>query len=544
MVNEYTTYNMRSIRYEIGVLTLSLIISLTFYFPTFEYGMVSDFLGWIIKYRAGNLSDFIHSFGYNGLHPFFHLINYTFYKLFGLNAFYWYVFFGVLHGVNGYLVFKIAYRIANHIKQPPLLTAATAGLLFLLIPYQVEPVTWKACLHYLMSVCLFSVGFLNLFRWIDTRKRMYYFFHHLSFILALLTLEIALASPFIYASYFLIMILLKSVNLKARDYLFKVGLPHLVLLIVYFLSNYWLLGDLVGHYGAEKHLAFDVEQVLGSSWSYFIKYAGLMHFFPDSIQGWFYGASAKWWMIGACILAIPISIVVWKGKKTHLKIAWVAIAAFFMGLVPIITLWFNDLTLYENDRYGYFSSIHFCLFVAFLLSRLSFKWKLSLSGLFLVINLIFLGKMLTYAYEAGTIAKALLDDYEWEDRDVLFMAIPQNYNGLYMYGNYDAEATTFKRSLELLKKKKIAGTMKDVASFNMKRITDRVDINQEGPNLYKAGIAQGGTWFWRAGLGLTDFENDLMKVNLEGWYYMVEVKDTATDYLYLSVKDGTWTTLE
>ncbi len=178
---------MRSIRFEIGVLTLSLIVSLTFYFPTFEYGMVSDFLGWILKYREGGWPDIIHSFNYNGLHPFFHLVNFSFYKLFGLNAFCWYVFFGILHGVNGYLVFKIAYRIARHIEQPPLLTAATAGLLFLLIPYQMEPVTWKACLHYLMSVCLFSIGFLNLFRWADSRKKIYLLFYFFSFILALLT---------------------------------------------------------------------------------------------------------------------------------------------------------------------------------------------------------------------------------------------------------------------------------------------------------------------------------------------------------------------
>ncbi len=340
------------------------------------------------------------------------------------------------------------------------------------------------------------------------------------------------------------MILLKNVNLTIRDYVIKVATPHLTLLVLYFLTNVWVLGDVIGHYGAEEHLSFDIGQVMATSWSYFIKYVGLMHFFPDSIQGWFYGASAKWWMIVACIAAIPISVIMWRGQKTHLKIAWIALATFFMGLVPIITLWFNNLTLYENDRYGYYASVHFCLFMAFLLSRLPFKWKLSLSGLFLIVNLIFLGKMLTFGYEAGTIAKSLLDDYQWEDRDVLFLGIPQNYNGLYMYGNYDAEATTFKRSLEILKDKEITGSMKDVASFNMKRITDKVDINKQDGNTYKSGIAQGGTWFWRKGLGLTNFENDLLKVDLEGWYYTVEVKDTTTDYLYLSVRDGTWITLE
>lgn len=535
---------MRSIRYEIGVLTLSLIISLTFYFPTFEYGLVSDYLGWMMKYQQGSWSDVINSFHYQGLHPFFHLINYTFFKLFGFHSYWWYIAFGALHGINGYLVFKIAYRIATHLRQPPLLTAATAGLLFLLIPYQMEVVTWKACLHYLMSVCLFSIGFLNLFRWSDSKRNIFLIFHHISFILALLTLEIALASPFIYATYFLLLIYLKRVDLSYRSYLLKVGIPHLVLLILFFIGNSIVLGELVGHYGAEKHLNFQVGQVLDNSWSYFIKYVAFMHFFPDAIQQWFYGAYAKWWMIAGLLISVPLSIKIWKGEKNHLKVAWVALAAFFMGLVPIITLWFNDLTLYENDRYGYYASIHFCLFFAFLLSRLTLKRKLLLTGIYLVINLTFLGKMLTYGNEAGTLCDNLLDDYKWENRDVVFMGIPQNYNGLYMYGNYDAEATSFKRSLELLRGKKITGSMTDVAHFNMKRMTDRVDINKIGNYTYKGAIAQGGTWFWRKSLGLTDFENDKVKVDLDGWYYTMEVKDTVTDYLYLSVKDGTWSIVE
>ena len=535
---------IRSIRYEIGVLTLSLMVSLTFYFPTWEYGMVSDFLGWMLKYKNGDWSDVISSFGYHGLHPFFHLINFSFWKIFGLSTFSWYLFFSILHGVNGYLVFKIAYRISNHLQRPALLTAATAGLLFLLIPYQMEVVTWKACMHYLIAVCLFCIGFLNLFRWADSGRLIYVCFHHIAFFLGLMTLEIHLASPFIYAAYFLVFIHLGKVALSYKKYLTYIGLPHLVFLISYFGANVLLLGEVVGHYGAEQHLQFDPDLIFSNSWHYFIKYAGFMHFFPDAVQHWFYGAYAKWWMILACIIAVPITIKVWKSGRPVSVTAVITLAAFFMGLVPVITLWFNDLTLYENDRYGYFASIHFTLFIAFTLSLIQKKRRLVLTAIFLSINVIFLGRMLTFGYEAGTICKNLLDDYKWEGEDVLFMAAPQNYNGLYMYGNYDAQSTSFKRSLELLREKEITGSMADVAHFNMKRITDRVDLSWTDDQKIKAGIAQGGTWFWRKGLGLKDTETNDFIIDLESWFYTLEMKDTATSYIYLTVKAGSWEALK
>ena len=59
---------------------IAILISLLLYWKSSNYGLVTDYMGWLNKYRAGDWTDIIHCFNYPGLHQFFHLINYTIYK--------------------------------------------------------------------------------------------------------------------------------------------------------------------------------------------------------------------------------------------------------------------------------------------------------------------------------------------------------------------------------------------------------------------------------------------------------------------------------
>jgi hypothetical protein len=534
------------IRYDVAVSLVAMLIATVFYLPTAQYGFVSDFLGWMVKYKEGSPADIPGSFGYRGLHPFFHLVNYSFFRFAGLSGFLWTLFFAMLHGVNGYLVFKVTFRMSELIKiKSATSIAIISSLIFLLNPYQVEVVTWKACLHYLMSMALFGYGFLLIIQWLDTKNPGKIWKHHLVFLLSMLTLEINLAAPFIFLAYVLVYVFTQQKVQDGKAYAKWFLLPHMIVLVSYFVANQLILGDIVGHYGAEQHLVFDPNLIAGNGLKYLSKYLFFIHFLGYETRQVIYGLCTNW----AVILPVTIGVIggLWyfiKKKKTKELLLACTLLAFLMALVPVITLWFNDQSLYENDRYGYYASFHMAFFMGILLSFFRRRIRWVFFTLLISLHLYFLGLMLTYTQEAGNLCHNLLEDYQWEERDVLFMGIPQNYNGLYMYGNYDGESISFRRSIELLKGKTISGSMQDVAHFNMKRPLDKVDITRIDEITYKAGIAQGGTWFWRKSRGLKDHETDIYSLKLDDWSYTITLKDTTTDYLFLAVKNGTWTTLE
>ena len=212
-----------------------------------------------------------------------------------------------------------------------------------------------------------------------------------------------------------------------------------------------------------------------------------------------------------------------------------------MAIFPIVNLWFNDLLWYENDRYGYFASFHFYFFITILLFAFRRKYLHLLIVPLLIVNLFFSIKMIVQINHAGKIYNNLINSYEWHNEDVAFVGIPQTYNGLYMFGNYDAEATSFKRAMELFGKKPITGRLTDISHFNMKRPADKIDIGIKDSVTLKIMHAQGGTWFWRNGKGLKNYESDDHKITLQGWYYDLELKsERARKMTYLSVVDGGW----
>lgn len=519
-----------------------LLLSLILYFPTYDYGMVSDFLGWMHKYRQGSWSDVPTVFGYPGLHQFFHLVNFGFYQIFALNHFSWYVFFAVLHGLNAYIIFLVFLRLTSIFQvRRNYWAALLAVAVFLVSPYQVEPVTWKACLHYLLSSGLHFASFYYLLVWYQKGYRLQYFVHLAFFVSALFTLEINLASPFIYLLIFGAIAYFKKSTSFLYQYLGKVFSLHVLLIIGYFLLNKWILGSYVGHYGAEQHLNFSPDLIISNGLKYLHKYGLLLHFLPYSLKHPIYHATTQWYYMFPLVIGIAVSLYFLMRKRNGQQILMaVGLLAFFMGIFPIVNLYFVDVMIFENDRYGYFASPYFYLFVGILCASFSRKWWKWIGIAYFFLHLIILGKMITYSWEASEIYHSLLDDYRWgPDDDVYILASPENYQGMYLFRNYDAQGTSLKRALEILKNKE-TGSITDIAQYNMHDIEDGVNVIQKDGK-FKVMQDGHGNWFWRKGLGLTQYETDQYSVEPNGWFYWLDITDNSLqNAILLTSHSGKW----
>jgi len=262
-------------------------ISLIAYYPARNAGIVTDFLGWLYKYIDGSYADVIHCFGYVGHHQFFHFVNFSIFKVIGVNHFAWYFIFALFHGVNGYLLYRFSEHWFKRWELQLPYASIFIALLFLLSPYQVETLTWKACFHYIMSVGFCLTGFIYLIRYLETAKQNDLIIIHVLFLCALFTLEINLATPFIY----LLFILADHYRASSGDlkkkvlYVFSL---QLLFIVLYFLLNKFSLGEWVGHYGEDDHLNFSPDLIFGNGVKHFVKHALLLHYFPYSIKEFVY----------------------------------------------------------------------------------------------------------------------------------------------------------------------------------------------------------------------------------------------------------------
>ncbi len=493
----------------------------------------------------------LNCFGYIGHHQFFHFINYTIFKLVGVSHFAWYFIFALFHGVNGFLLYLVSERWFKRWDLEISLGGIFIALLFILSPYQVETLTWKACFHYIMSVGMCLTAFLYLIRYLENTNRRDLLICHALFFCTLFVLEINLATPFI----FLLFILTDHYrnpegNLQKK--IIHVFLVQLVFVILYFLLNKLTLGAWVGHYGEEKHLNYSLDLIFGNGLKHFAKHLFLLHYFPFEIKEFAYNllGNPKIYIPSILVLIGIVGYVIkhFKSLSGYLQISSTSLTMFFMGIFPIVNLYFMYVIQHENDRYSYFAMPFFCIAIVSLISMLKFVPRYTTLGIYLLINTVILSAMITNAKYAGDGCKAMLENFPCERAEgkrVYFLAIPDNFNGMYMYRDFGENTTSFKESMDLLHAPACENVeYKTVAQYNFKYPSDIINAYFETENRVRVFIGQNGTWFWKDGVGLSDYETENFIVENKGWYFTVTFKDLSDTPLLLYPHGGEWKILE
>lgn len=505
-------------------------LALLVYWPTRHAGFVMDWLGWQYAYNRDGWAGVPGSFGYPGLHPVLHLGNYALYWLFGANSPVWYWIFAALHGLNAWLLARLALRLPLQVSaSQQIFIGIATGLLFVLSPYSAEVVVWRVCLHYLLSL-LFAL--LALHRTLDylamPQKRAWWQIQ-LFVLLALFTFEWSLVIPVLLLALVLVYFFGKNER-PPLPLLGRLFAPQVGLWALYFLLNKIKIGDWVGHYGADTHLNIQPQYMMANIMRYVVKQFAFVRSWEHNSKMPIIEGLADGWLFWTGTAVVLLAAAAWlfffRRWSARLQWAGAAFAWFFVALLPVSNLYFYALQNSENDRYGYFASGFGWLALVLLVSVLPKMLRsVVVVGLIGVSAWFLLGINRCWT-ESEKICAGLVNDFRWYDRDeVIILASPDNYLGVFMF-RIIGQINGFNEALELRRGEPFKGNMWEAVQFNVVSPTYAVTAEKDSTGLlYKVGFKQDGNWWWRNGIGATDYENDRYSFNMKQWHVEVKLKE-------------------
>lgn len=520
-----------------------IIFSLIVFWNTKDYGFVTDYLGWLIRYKEGGWKDILNCFGYPGLHQFFHLINFCLYKITDANIQAMGIIFICTHATVGYVSYRVFRLLLEQFDlEKSGIIALLAGVITTLSPYCVETITWDACYHYMLCTGLTLLSLKYLIDWQRTPRAGLLLVHLLLFVLALLTIELALVAPGIFVIYSTTIGLhYSSTKATVKRSLLLIAI-YLITISLYFILTKLTIGAWIGHYGAAQHLVFTPTLILGTLVKYLVKFSFWTHFWPFNPRQWVYGLFNNILIILPIILGIT-GLVIYQLRSNN-KSKWLmagSLICFAIALLPVLNLFFITVVPYENDRYSYYAAPYFYLFLTLGLSSLiKNNWALPVL-VFLAINCLFLRDMIGTARMAGNVSNGLTKSFRWENEEnVVLLCVPENLKGAYLFRDYSTNGITMRESLEWIGKKDFKGTFTNISQFNLTSDRDSVTVQALGPNKLQVNIASWGTWFWYKGNGLSAYETDDFKITPGELNFQLEIKDTTKQRTYLYTVGDQW----
>ncbi len=419
-----------------------LVLVFGLYSQTMNLGFYSDdYLG-INGYQTQGIQGFFNNLGV----PFFMPINYLFQfaelKIFGVN----YTTFKIINLLLFYLTALFVYHISRRINSQlntfspnsnSNFTGLLAATLFIASPYQTETINWFASQAYILStlLALVSLNYYLMFK--ESTKPKHVIFYFLFFFLSILCKEISIILPIII---FAIALLFGRLT-KESNKLFLIG--NITTLGVYFLMRYIFLGNIIGGYGVETHLNFDLE-ILGF---------GIKAYMAKFFLLYRYSATLAL-TLGFVFLALAISIFVKPSSATRVKISAVAalLLIFIISLFPVLNLETSFLGSIQSDRYGYLPSVFFAILISstfgFYSKRMCYIIALSAFSLYCTLT-IYTNQIWVEASEIRDNLVLSIDNISRNDKNILLVNLPDNYRGVYIFRNGFSESLRLKNNSSL-----------------------------------------------------------------------------------------------
>ncbi len=355
-----------------------------------------------------------------------------------------------LHALNAFLVFLLTRRLLGDEvgarKRRRSGVAFVAGLVFLLHPSHAEAVTWVSGRADLLASLFFL---LSLFAYVSHAregKPGALVFSLASFALALLSKESAACLPlavFVVAVYFD-----KGESWAGR---LKRGLmksvPFFVLLGAYVLARAFVLGALVGGYGAAQHLNF-THSVVASQLLRF----SLRAVFPAVLLRGFPFLESRALspvLIALGAVAVITAAALLRRAKTRAALSalarrhtfpWLMLLLFVCALLPVINLRINVFDT-QGERFLYLPSAFYAPAIVYLFAWTPWRRRARLRAAALACVLVFYAASLWATNrtwkEASLLSQSIIEDLAAQStRDsVLLLNAPDNLRGAYVYRN-------------------------------------------------------------------------------------------------------------
>ena len=385
----------------------------------------------------------------------------------------------------------------------------------------------------------------NISRWLETREKRFLIWNHLLFVFALFTFELSFTLPLIGGLYLLLWTFTKEESSVLKTRLLKLSLPHFSLVGLYFLLNRLLLGAWVGHYGASTHLRFELSDIIGNFFRYFVKTGFFVRYLkhPTKEQIFsFFDYKMALYVLGFIALAFLIEALIrFRKLPIRNRIILFCLLSFFAALVPVINLYFNYLLLIENDRYGYLASMFFGMFLALIFWGLPKWWAYGLTVIFIFLCAATLTKTNRFWHESTIVYRGLLESFDWYDaKKIYLLNLPDNLKGAVQFRDFSGTELAFDHALRFVKRQPFEGQFREVALYNLTRPTNGVNVEQDSVGQIKVSFLQYGNWWWKNGQGVSTYEKEDFKFSNKGDHYLLELKKPAENAVFLFQNGDHW----
>ncbi len=483
-----------------------------------DAGFVTDYSGLIEKMHGRTYAEALDSFGFPALMPVLNVCFFFLYDTFGKQSSAWHWAHVVSYSYIAWEVYNIASRLLFAEKDKTMIATLMVTILYFLSPFHVEAMAWKVCLGHILSTGLLLTSFRQYLMFDSSLKRYHLILAAIFQILSLLTFEWALIMPLILLAVFWKGIW-KRIDINENS----IGvLIASIVSVLYILLTKVIIGDWIGHYGADAVLTNNPVDQLGVIGAYFVKHLSFIHFANYGIRSAAYEFVRS--PIGIVLFTMVMSVFLFllrgKRKIDNWQIAMLAV----IGFIPVSGFSFNYLTWSENDRYGILGG----LFLIILFVRACYRFtpivRWTLLGMALLVSAYFQQRMIINWDENASVVNELMSSFECDRGDRVFILnFPDNINGTLAFRNYAADES-LSDALKWIEGKSVPCDIIEVMQYNMINSDDGVKCEVVDPATIKVSFNQWGTWWWRRGLGASNHDNDIYSATLGDGHYLLKVK--------------------
>lgn len=528
-----------------------LVIVQLLYFPLHKGGFVTDFTGLLDRYEGSTAWDILNSFGYPALQPVLNFFLYIFYHLFGTWGLPWYLVYSSVFALNAFLLSVIVSNLCQQfeVKDASLLEVCVACL-FIITPYQVEVIYWRVLFNFLSVTTYILIALLFTIHYAKDAKRKYLLWIHIPFVLGLFTFELALMTPLFIGIYLLVLHRQNPTSTTLKKIAQWILLPQFFGIGIWLVLNSWLIGDITGHYGAETHLNFNAQIIISTFLKYAAKHLFLFRYLSiDSNSS--YAILQTWWVILSFTIVVigitMICVIKWKQLSSNWKLALLSFYWSGIALLPVLNLYFYNLQYFENDRYGYLGWAFFSMLVVLVLHQfLKNKWLfIAAVALYGTCHLYYTIRTVQWAKQATEVHDSLLANFNYADHsEVYLLGFADNFKGIFMFRDYTKSNRAFGDALKYVKATDQPPQLFEVAQFNMTASDNRLKATVDTLGRIRVTFDHWGSWWWRGGAGITNYETDKLKVEQKSLMLYVTPKSPAKDAIFLYQVGNTWQELE
>lgn len=479
------------------------------YCRAYDSGFVTDFTGLYEKMQGEGVASALNSFGFPSLMPLLNLAYLGLYTFFGLNGLGWFLFFAFVFAVTATKFYELACKLlSDHGYEQARWLALITVIVIITSPYQVEAMIWKVGLGHLMSVCFLLMASKASLLFLTSGRRSDFFKMILFLSFSLLCFEWGLIFPGIVIVLGITYWQLGKVRIRR---IAEAAVASVVVLLFYLLVTKLVVGEWLGHYDMETEMDLNVTGMLSTTLKYFMKHIGLVHFMPNETKSVLYGLAHSEIAIVIVYGVILLLGLMWLirrivAKKNSLVIAILIVS--LICLVPVSGLFFTDLQLSENDRYGSLFVYFFSLFFVLMISRMPSVLKTILLFLFVAAQLYFQQGLVSRWRDSQKMIDSLTTsfralDYRETDK-ILILNLPENMDGVFMFRDYgDMEPYTdyLEMYLDAVPEVEVVAQYNVLyggQTFTARRKDDQITVESD----------KWGSWWWQQGLGLANYESD------------------------------------